>query len=216
MPEKPMHATYQEYYQRVATSNAFSSYCEAVFGIDLSQDGFADKKQLDFMITTLQISAHDVCLDVGCGNGRIANYVNVKTKARVDGIDYSQNAIASAHKIGNEYVYCRIEDINRMQLVPKRYSVIYLIDTIYFSENYCQTLQILYDALHPAGRIGIFYSEMIFKNAKQLRKIPGRETQLAREIDATRFDCEVYDLTEPHYRLMKRKRCASIQYERAL
>jgi hypothetical protein len=72
MPEnrKPMYDVYQEYYERVGRSAAFSLYCERVFGVDLSQDGFSDMQQLDCMIALLGIGETDLCLDVGCGNGR--------------------------------------------------------------------------------------------------------------------------------------------------
>ena len=99
MDSSTMIEIYNDFFKQANYSHTQSIFCEKVFGIDLTQDGFSDKKQLDFMIELLKLSEKDLCLDIGCGNGRISNYINQKTGASIDGIDSSENAI----KFANEF-----------------------------------------------------------------------------------------------------------------
>jgi SAM-dependent methyltransferase len=136
--ELPMHDTYQDHYRRLASSAAFSKYCELTFGVDLSQDGFSDKAQLDLMTNFVGITKADHCLDLGCGNGKIAAYVALRTGASIDGIDYSSEAIACAKGIAPRRgaLHFELGEINALDLPTEKYSVIYLVDTIYFSNDY--------------------------------------------------------------------------------
>jgi SAM-dependent methyltransferase len=212
MPESitPMYDVYQEYYARVSRSAAFSTYCRLVFGVDLSQDGFSDQKQLDFMIRELGLDETTHCLDVGCGNGRIAEYVARNTGASVDGLDYSERAIDFARAIaepGGNLSFFQ-QDINELHLEPGKYAAIYLIDSIYFSAAYKTTLSTLYDALKPKGRLALFYSEFVFEKERQTRKVPGDETALYQAIRALGCACEIHDFTGDLFVLMKMKRQA--------
>jgi SAM-dependent methyltransferase len=210
MPEnrKPMYDVYQEYYERVGRSAAFSLYCERVFGVDLSQDGFSDMQQLDCMIALLGIGETDLCLDVGCGNGRIARYVTLKTGAAVEGLDYSERAITSAQAMASldRRLSFISQDINELKLEKGKYSVIYLIDSIYFSNDFGSTLQALGESLQAGGRLALFYSEFVFDPARQIRKLAGKETALYHAIDGLGWPCEIHDFTGDLYELMKQKK----------
>lgn len=102
MSEQPMYDVYQEFYRRVQNSEAFSKYCRSVFDIDLSQDGFCSKQNIDLMIDVLQIQPGDHCLDFGCGNGKMARYISGKAGYRVSGFDYSDNAVRNAQYYDND------------------------------------------------------------------------------------------------------------------
>lgn len=205
-----MYDVYQEYYARVSRSAAFSTYCRLVFGVDLSQDGFSDQSQLDFMIRALGLDETTHCLDVGCGNGRIAAYVASSTGASVDGLDFSERAIEFAQAIatpGSNLSFFQ-QDINELHLEPGKYAAIYLIDSIYFSAAYKTTLSTLYDALKPNGRLALFYSEFVFEKERQTRKVPGDETALFQAIQSLGWMCEIHDFTRDLFVLMKTKRQA--------
>lgn len=119
-----MYDVYQEYYQRVKNSAAFSKYCKKVFGIDLSQDGFCNKNSLDIMIEKMNLSKDDICLDIGCGNGGIADYISRKAGAKIFGIDYSENAISSAKEKSNRALSFAVADINNLSIDKNRFSII--------------------------------------------------------------------------------------------
>ncbi len=205
--ERSMAEIYDDFYKYANESVAHSKFCERVFGIDLSQDGFSDKNQLDYMIEKLNVTQNDRCLDVGCGNGKIANYVSSKTNAFIDGIDSSGNAIQYASLFENRNSRLRfIEmDINELRLKKNSYSVIYLIDSIYFSENYSKTIALMWNALQPGGRIAFFYSEFVFDKSLQTKKILENETMIAKIFIGNGWAYRVADFTKEHMELMKRK-----------
>jgi cyclopropane fatty-acyl-phospholipid synthase-like methyltransferase len=196
---------YDEFYSRACKSAVFSKYCESLYGIDLTQDGFADKTQLDLLISEIGISSSDYCLDIGCGNGKIANYISRKTNARIDGFDYSKKAIDDARVIDNELLKFSIQDINTYDIDQNKYSKIYMIDSIYFSEKYEETLCKLYDGLVVHGKIGLLYSEFVFDKVDQIHKIEMNETRIADIISKYKWNSFGKDLTKDHFNHMKKK-----------
>jgi ubiquinone/menaquinone biosynthesis C-methylase UbiE len=213
MPEdQPMLETYEEYYRRVASSRAFSRYCELTFGHDLSQDGFSDRAQLDLLIELLGIGPGDSCLDLGCGNGRIAAYIAGRSGARIDGIDYSAAAIEAAAALapaGGRLGFA-LGDINSLDLPAGAYSAIYLVDSIYFSRDYEKTLCELMRALGAGGRLGLCYSEFVFDEERKTAKIEADETAPARIFRSRGWAYEARDLAREHYELMLRKRRSAL------
>ena len=202
---------YQHFYERVNRSKVFTKFCEQAYGIDLSQDGFADKKQIDFLINKLEINSNDTVLDIGCGYGKIANYVHQKTNASIDGIDYSPNAIGQASIYENVKMHFSIMNINEIVIQQSKYSKVFFIDTIYFSSNYEKTLMEVYAKIKKYGRIGIYYSDFIFDENKRIQKIDGNETQIAKILIKNNLSYDVYDFTANHYELMRKRRIASIK-----
>ena len=202
---------YQKFYSYVDSSTAFKKFCEKVYGIDLSQDGFANKNQIHFLINNLNINENDTVLDIGCGYGKIAKYIQQKTNAMVDGMDYSPIAIKIAKTYEDERMHFFTEDINKLTLQPSKYSKIYLIDTIYFSDDYEKTLMEIYKRLKNQGKIGIYYSDFIFEADKQEKKIDGKETCIANILCRNNWSYSVYDFTTDHYKLMKKRRNVSIK-----
>jgi SAM-dependent methyltransferase len=202
-----MSDQYNEFFSRANSSAAFSKYCTKVYGIDLTQDGFSDRQELDLMIFAARISATDTVLDIGSGNGKIDQYIHSETSAKVIGIDYSISAIEYANSLSTEGLYFLNGDINALNL-DREYDVIILIDSIYFSNNYDLALGHLYDHLAAGGRLVLMYSEFIFDRNQQRRLLP-QDTKIADVIERNswKFGCE--DLTENLYRLMRRKRNAS-------
>jgi ubiquinone/menaquinone biosynthesis C-methylase UbiE len=206
---------YEEFFRRVNGSPTFSKYCDEVFGIDLSQDGFADKSQLDFLIDAMGLNAEDICVDIGCGNGRISDYINRRTNASMIGLDYSPSAIefARAMEESNPKLRFAIGDINDLRIPVSHFTAALLIDTVYFSEDYGKTLELLYGSLPPGGRIGICYSEFVFEKEKQIKKIEADETKIALIIRENGWESASTDLTDAHFELMKRKCRVSEKYK---
>jgi ubiquinone/menaquinone biosynthesis C-methylase UbiE len=206
---------YEEFFRRVNGSPTFSKYCDEVFGIDLSQDGFADKAQLDFLVDMMGLGPADICLDIGCGNGRISDYINRTTGAFIVGLDYSPSAIRYAISLEdvNPGLSFFPGDINSLKPPDFPFTAALLIDTIYFSEDYAKTLELLYGSLPPGGRIGIYYSEFVFEKEKQIKKIEADETKIALIIRENGWESASTDLTDAHFELMKRKYRVSEKYK---
>ena len=125
-------------------------------------------------------------MDIGCGNGKIANYINVETSAKVDGIDFSEHAINCAKELSNKDLRFNVQDINELNLSKDVYSVIYSIDSLYFSNDYTRTLELLYESLKPKGRLGSYYSEFVFEKEKQIHRIEKDETKIAYIVNGER------------------------------
>ena len=87
---------YTRFYDAVASSAANAEYCERVYGRNLCQHGFADLAHLDHLIRVSGISAGSRVLDLGCGNGMIAEYIADQTGAHITGIDFIERAIRDA------------------------------------------------------------------------------------------------------------------------
>jgi SAM-dependent methyltransferase len=206
--------TYEEFFERANKSVAFSRYCSEVFFLDLTQDGFSDKEQLDLLIELSGINQRDTCLDIGCGNGRIDQYLHSKTGAQFHGVDFSKSAILNAKKImiENEGLSFENGDINCLDVPTGRYTKIILIDSIYFSDDYLDTLCHLYDSLRTGGTLCLCYSEFVFDRDRQTRKILANETRI--HSVAIKLGCKyrVVDLTDRHFELMKRKNVVSDKY----
>ena len=79
---------YDAYYAAVEHSQAHHAFCERVFGKDLCQHGFANLKQLELLMQVTRLGSAHRALDLGCGNGMIAEYLSDCTGAHITGLDY--------------------------------------------------------------------------------------------------------------------------------
>jgi cyclopropane fatty-acyl-phospholipid synthase-like methyltransferase len=67
-----MREFYDKFYAAMATGRAHAEFCERVFGHNLCQHGFADMAQLDAVLDVTGLGPGRRTLDLGCGNGPIA------------------------------------------------------------------------------------------------------------------------------------------------
>ena len=151
---------YEKYYAAVASSKANTCYCERLFGKDMGQHGFAEVSHLDHLIEVARINDSCHVLDLGCGNGKISEYISDHTGARVTGIDYIPFAIEQAlertqPKRGR--LQFQVMDIGHLEFPTNSFDVLVSIDTLYFTslEN---TLPGMANILKPGGRMAFFYS----------------------------------------------------------
>lgn len=156
-----MRDFYERYYDAMQRSQAHALFCERVFGRNLCQHGFADLAQLDALLAVTGLGPENRVLDLGCGNGMIAEYLADRTGAHITGLDYVSGAIrqaqertaAKAHRL--QFV---VGDINALDLSPQGFDTILSIDTIYFSDDYAATIGRLKAALQPGGQMAFLYA----------------------------------------------------------
>lgn len=86
---------YDAFYSALERSQAHHLFCERVYGKDLGQHGFADMEQLELLLRVTQIGPLQSALDLGCGDGRIAEYLSDCSGANFTGLDYIPHAIRS-------------------------------------------------------------------------------------------------------------------------
>lgn len=208
-----MRDFYESFYRRTANSAAYAEFCNRAYGRNLCQHGFADMNQLDTLIEDLTLSAGLRLLDLGCGNGMIAEYIADCTGACVIGLDY----IPLAVQLANERTVSKrdrlsfvVGDIQALQLPPATYDAIVSIDSIYFSDDYSHTIAQLAAALRPGGRMSFLYSfgrePWIPPDQFPAHKLEPSQTPLAQALKANQFVFTSRDFThEDHHLALLRK-----------
>jgi ubiquinone/menaquinone biosynthesis C-methylase UbiE len=205
-----MKEFYNAFFTAVEHSQAHHIFCERVFGKDLGQHGFTNLEQLELLMQVTQLGPAQRALDLGCGNGLIAEYLSDCTGAHITGLDYIPQAIDQAQQrtaSKSERLAFMVGDINQLELSKNVFDIVISIDTIYFSTDYAVTLRELKAALRPGGEIAIFYSygRELWVPLEQFSKdtLPPDKTPLAEALRANDLSFCTWDLTHQDYQLAK-------------
>ena len=204
---------YDAFYAAIEHSQAHHAFCERVFGKDLGQHGFTDLGQLELLLQVTGLGPAKRVLDLGCGNGLIAEYVSDCTGAHVTGLDYIAQAISQAQQrtvAKSDRLTFMVGDINRLELPNGAFDVILSIDTLYFSGDYAATLRTLSAALRPGGELAIFYSHgrepWVPKDEFPKETLPPDKTPLAAALKVNGLTFRTWDLTQQDYQLAQRRK----------
>jgi cyclopropane fatty-acyl-phospholipid synthase-like methyltransferase/CheY-like chemotaxis protein len=208
-----MQDFYHRYYLAAATSRAHAEFCADAYGKNLCQHGFATVQQVDELIRAAHIDANVRVLDLGCGNGMIAEYIAEVSDAWVTGLDYSDIAIALANQ-RTQGKRARLDfvvgDLTAPQLPPHSFDVLVSIDTLYFSGDYAKTLECWRALLRRGGQMAIFYSHGVNpENPKETfdaRTLAPDHTPLADALRKIGLGFEVQDFTRHDVELAQRKK----------
>jgi SAM-dependent methyltransferase len=158
----PIWYFYQDFYAAIEHSKAFSQYCERVFGKDLGQHGFSDLNQIHRMLELVNLDGESRALDIGCGNGKIAEYISDLTLASVTGLDYAPEAIAQAVRRTEgkrKRLRFLVGNIDDLDLDGELFDVIISIESIFFGQSLDVTVGKLKTLLAPGGQMAIFCGE---------------------------------------------------------
>jgi SAM-dependent methyltransferase len=156
-----MFEFYTRFYHAVTTSAANAEYCARVYGRNLCQHGFADLPHLDHLIRVSGMAAGSRVLDLGCGNGMIAEYLSDQSGAHVTGIDFIAKAIEDAlarTQSKRDRLDFRVMDMFRLDFSPAAFDVIVSVDTLYFTDL-VETLASCRPLLAAAGRLVAFFDQ---------------------------------------------------------
>lgn len=208
-----MHEFYSSYYAAVEHSAAHHVFCERVFDIDLCQHGFADRAQLDLLLDVTELHEGQHALDLGCGNGRITEYLSDRSGARITGLDYIPHAIHSAQQrtaAKADRLAFMTGDINALDLPPGDFDLVISIDTMYFSTDYAATIGALKASLRPGGRMAFLFSHgwepWVPKETFPKDTLPPECTPLAVSLAANGLTFRARDLTQADYALAVRRK----------
>jgi len=166
----PIWYWYRDFYEAIETSAAFSEYARRVFGRDLSQHGFSNMDQLHQMLALINLTPTSRVLDIGCGNGKIAEYISDLTQAAVTGVDYAPTAIAQAvqrTKSKSDRLHFYVSNIEDLDLGDKLFDVILSIDSIFFGKDLSTTVARLKSLLWPGGQMAIFCGDELAAALRQ-------------------------------------------------
>lgn len=187
----PIWYWYKEFYIAIEHSPAFSEYCRRVFGQDLGQHGFSNLHQLHQMLGIVKLQPHTRMLDIGCGNGKIAEYISDQTGVVVTGIDYIPEAIAQAiqrtqHKA--DQLRFEVGNLETLAFGPESFDFILSIDSIFFGQDVTVTLAHLRTLLAFQGQMALFCGD-----------------DLAAPLQANDMTYTVYDFSQGHYEHLQLK-----------
>ncbi|MFW9917244.1 MAG: class I SAM-dependent methyltransferase [Candidatus Thorarchaeota archaeon] len=193
---------------RSAESEAHASFCERVFGKNLCQFNVLDMEQLEAMLEILSLQPKDYVLDLGCGLGKIAEYIATKTGARVLGIDFAEKAIrwAQTHtqSLDGGLVF-QVGDMNDLALPPSTFDAIIAIDTLY-SWNVADqgaTIGKLKTLLKPTGQMGIFHDQ--YQGTEPPDILKPENTEIGKALTKNGLLFETIDFTENSHNFWRRE-----------
>ena len=155
---------YNNFFASAEDSRAHAVFCEQVYGKNLCQHGLADLFQLGKLREMLSLSPADRVLDLGCGNGRITEYLHDLTGAFYEGVDLSDEAIRQARERTREKrrrLAFGVGNMNQLDFPPRSFSAVISIDTLYYVNSLEETLKQAVGVLKPNGQMGIFFTQWI-------------------------------------------------------
>jgi len=208
-----MREFYEHFYAVVPSSPVHALFCQLAFGLDLGQHGFADLAQLDALVEATGMRTGQRVLDLGCGDGRITEYLSDRTGANLTGLDYIPEAI----RLARERTAAKADrlafvagDLNTLHLPAREFDAILSIDTIYFSQDYIRTIGQLATALRPGGRMAFLYSYGWEPPASpedfDPTTLPPDQTPLAEALRANGLGFRAQDWTAADCRLARSRR----------
>ncbi len=190
---------YNDHLLRCANSNAYGLFCERVFGQNLYQFNVLDMEQLNALITAFKLNSDDTVLDLGCGLGKIAEYIHIKTGALITGIDFAPNLIqwAREHTENKNNLKFQVGDINNLDFAPASFNAIYAVDTLYPTNvtDLNTTIAKLKSLLKPNGQLGIFFAQII-ESKEQEEILEPNNTKMAQALKENDLTFTVIDFTK--------------------
>jgi cyclopropane fatty-acyl-phospholipid synthase-like methyltransferase len=221
MSERFMFDWYMRYYEATGHSRAYAEFCERVFGANFAQHGYADMAQVDALLAAARLGPESQALELGCGNGGIAEYVAAKTGARVTGIDFVPEAIRQAQERArrNPRLSFLEMDMAALSFARAPFDAVISIDTLYFVEPEA-ILTTLRTLLAPGGRLLALYSHgadpehPLATFARDT--LPPQRTALGVALLANGFAFESWDFTQADYRHAQLKKAVISELRPAL
>lgn len=143
-------------------SETYGRFCEQVYGRDLCQFNMLDDEQLQTLLKELNLDSGHSVLDLGCGIGKISEYISDTTGAKILGVDFAYGAIQAATARTKEkenrikFVTGNFNDLPAV--LHEKFDAIILIDTLYFANDRQKCIETLKNFLNPNGVVAIFYS----------------------------------------------------------
>ncbi|MFX0114430.1 MAG: class I SAM-dependent methyltransferase [Candidatus Hodarchaeota archaeon] len=193
---------------RSAESEAHALFCERVFGKNLCQFNVMDMPQLEAMLKILNLQSTDYVLDLGCGLGKITEYIATRTGARVLGIDFAEKVIHWAqrhtHSLDGNLTF-QVGDMNDLALPSSTFDAIIAIDTLYPWNVADQEVMIrkLKTLLKPTGQMGIFYDQ--YQGAELPDILKPKNTGIGKALTKNGLPFKTIDFTEHSHDFWRRE-----------
>jgi 2-polyprenyl-3-methyl-5-hydroxy-6-metoxy-1,4-benzoquinol methylase len=196
---------YDNYFQLENKSKAHAKFCEEVYGLNLSQHGLIDQAELSIVIDKIKKNNSASILDIGCGNGKITEWITEQTQTLSVGIDISSEAIKNAKERTKNNNLLSFEEGNLNDLKNlKQFDTILFLDTLYYSNNLKNTISQAFELLNKGGCIYAYFSQWIMDVLYQ-ENLHADKTHLAKVLHELNLNYSHINLTGSGINHWKRK-----------
>ena len=197
---------YEQFYRFAEESEAFKEFCNEAYGADFSQDGFSDIKQINKIVPYIKESNAHI-LDVGCGNGKMLEFLRSETGAYIHGFDYSEKSIESAIASLKDADF-RVGVIGEMDYPEKSFDLIIAMDSIYFAKDMKSFISQARSWLKPGGVFFVAYQE----GDVMEKTVNSDSTVFADAMQKLGWKYSVEDISLDSYEMLKKKREVAMKY----
>jgi len=190
---------YNDNLLRCVNSPAYTLFCEQVFGKNLAQFNVLDMEQLNTLISTFNLKDTDLVLDLGCGLGKITEYIYHQSGAKIIGLDFAEKLItwakANTEAKDGELLF-QVGNFDNLNFSSFTFDAIYAIDTLYPINlaSLDKTIAKIYDILKPTGQLGIFFAQII-DSEKDSYLLAPNSTEMAEALLKQGFSFTTIDFT---------------------
>ncbi len=184
-------------YKILNSSKTLANITKQVYGKDLGQNNMMTMPELNVLLEVLKITPEDSVIDLGCGTGKITEYISDVTQAQVIGIDIASEAIKLAQERTQkkkEKLEFRVDDMDDLSIPPASVDCVIAIDSLYFVEDLENTLVYMKTILKPQGRMGLFYSASCLPKESKDKLHPDK-TKLAKALQKHDLNYQTFDFS---------------------
>jgi 2-polyprenyl-3-methyl-5-hydroxy-6-metoxy-1,4-benzoquinol methylase len=191
--------------QKLVESQVYGEFCEKVYGRNLCQLNVLDEDQLQAMLAELNITSSDRVLDLGCGVGKLSEYISFSTGAHVTGIDYAKKTVAMAKERTisqkNQLEY-KIFDLNKLSTRLGSFDYVLALDTLYFVDDLEDSILAIKKILKPGGKFVTFYSCKVI-GSSDYRQMDPIANDLGAALTKCGFEFKTWNFTDNQERIWR-------------
>jgi cyclopropane fatty-acyl-phospholipid synthase-like methyltransferase len=180
-----MKEWYSNYFKRTAESAAHKKFRMQLLGTDrIHTYSSTNLKQIDKIIEVLKPDGNSKLLELGSGDGSIAEYISERTGATIIGIDFSREAIEQSKnktKGKSDTLLFYEADINNFYIEGNDFEAVYCVDSLYFTPDLSGLIRRRRDLLKNEGKMAFLYCQINQNDDPKEMLEPGR-TKLAQAL----------------------------------
>jgi cyclopropane fatty-acyl-phospholipid synthase-like methyltransferase len=198
---------YDEFFARARDSRAHAEFCEQVYGRNLCQHGMMDMSQLDMLLDVLDLDKGQRVLELGCGNGMVAEIISDRTRAHMVGIDTSAVGIRQAAE-RTRRKRARLSflqaDMRALPFAAGAFAAAIAIDSAYYAGHLEQWIGWLREVVRAGGHMAVFFSAWIGADQPPEGLLPD-QNRLAQALKAHGLRYRTWDFTASEIQHWQRK-----------